>query len=181
MNDQEKKTHISQLKQKQEEIKGDINNTITECEDIEGEFNSIKDHVKEMVTLFHKAKFYSNIANKQTYDEDTQFNEQNITGYLSELEEYISSLITLLAHQRDDKNAAISSIPLDVLDPKDFNKKETYIDAPIDTEKKNISGAKTDVGDESGQNMDDDAIIDGKALYKNFNDLMKAEKVDIIT
>ena len=134
-----------------------------------------------MVTLFHKAKFYSNIANKQTYDEDTQFNEQNITGYLSELEEYISSLITLLAHQRDDKNAAISSIPLDVLDPKDFNKKETYIDAPIDTEKKNISGAKTDVGDESGQNMDDDAIIDGKALYKNFNDLMKAEKVDIIT
>jgi|TARA_B110001450_G_C17529985_1_gene444270 hypothetical protein len=57
---------------------------------------------------------------------------------LSELEEYISSLITLLAHQRDDKNAAISSIPLEVLDPKDFNKKETYIDAPIDTEKNNF-------------------------------------------
>jgi hypothetical protein len=28
-----------------------------------------------MVTMFHKAKFYSNIANKQTYDEDTMFNE----------------------------------------------------------------------------------------------------------
>ena len=51
-----------------------------------------------MVEMFYKAKFYSNIANKHTYDEDTQFNEQNITGYLSELEEYISSLITLLAH-----------------------------------------------------------------------------------
>ena len=155
--------------------------THNECEDIEAEFNSIKDHVKEMVTMFHKAKFYSNIANKQTYDEDTQFNEQNITAYLSELEEYISSLITLLAHQRDDKNAAISSIPLEVLDPKDFNKKETYIDAPIDTEKNNFqSAAKTDVGDESGQNIDDDAIIDGKALYKNFNSLMENEKLTII-
>ena len=99
---------------------------------------------------------------------------------MSELEEYISSLITLLAHQRDDKNAAISSIPLEVLDPKDFNKKETYIDAPIDTEKNNFTGAKTDVGDESNQNIDDDAIIDGKALYKNFNDLMGAEKLTII-
>jgi hypothetical protein len=45
MNDQEKKTHISELKQKQIEIKADINNTITDCEDIEVEFNSIKDHV----------------------------------------------------------------------------------------------------------------------------------------
>jgi len=154
--------------------------THNECEDIEAEFNSIKDHVKDMVSMFHKAKFYSNIASKQTYDDDTMFNEQNITGFLSELEEYISSLITLLAHQRDDKNAAISSIPLEVLDPKDFNKKETYIDAPIDTEKNNFTGAKTDVGDESNQNIDDDAIIDGKALYKNFNDLMGAEKLTII-
>lgn len=56
---------------KQNSIKQNIENITNECDDIESEFNSIKDHVKEMVTMFHKAKFYSNIANKQTYDEDT--------------------------------------------------------------------------------------------------------------
>lgn len=69
---------------------------------------------------------------------------------------------------------------MEVLDPKDFNKKETYIDAPIDTEKNNFTGAKTDVGDDSAHNLEDDAIIDGKALYKNFNDLMEKEKLTII-
>ena len=49
---------------KQNSIKQNIENITNECDDIESEFNSIKDHVKEMVTMFHKAKFYSNIANK---------------------------------------------------------------------------------------------------------------------
>ncbi len=33
------------------------------------------------------------------YDEDTQFNENNVTLYLAELEEYISLLITYLAYK----------------------------------------------------------------------------------
>lgn len=65
--------------------------------------------------MFYQAKFYSNVANKMPYDTDTQFNENNITGYLSELEEYISSLITLMAYKKEDPNAAISSIPLNQL------------------------------------------------------------------
>jgi hypothetical protein len=66
-----------------------------------------------MVMMFQKAKFSANVSNKNSYDETTQFNEQNVTNYLSELEEYISSLITLLAYKKDDPNAAISSIPLE--------------------------------------------------------------------
>jgi hypothetical protein len=49
------------------------------------------------------------------YDENTQFNENNIIPYLAELEEYISALITYVAYKRDDPNAAISSVPLEKL------------------------------------------------------------------
>lgn len=58
------------------------------------------------------------------YDENTMFNENNIIQYLAELEEYISSLITYAAFKRDDPNAAISSVPLEKLNQKEFNKKE---------------------------------------------------------
>jgi hypothetical protein len=33
------------------------------------------------------------------YDEDTQFNENNVTVYLAELEEYIAILITYMAYK----------------------------------------------------------------------------------
>lgn len=49
---------------------------------------------------------------------------------MSELEEYISNLITLIAQERGDDNAAISSVPLDKLTPKDFDAKRAEIDAP---------------------------------------------------
>jgi hypothetical protein len=55
------------------------------------------------------------VAANMSYDENTLFNESNITMYLAELEEYISSLITFVAFKRDDPNAAISSVPLDKL------------------------------------------------------------------
>ena len=51
-----------------------------------------------MVQMFQKARFQSNDADKQTYDDDTQFNENNIGNYLAELEEYISNFITMIAY-----------------------------------------------------------------------------------
>ena len=42
--------------------------------------------------------------------------------YLSELEEYISSLITYCAYKRDDPHAALSSLPLEALNKKEHNK-----------------------------------------------------------
>lgn len=73
---------------------------------------------------------------------------------MAELEEYISSLITFVAVKREDPNAAISSVPLEKLNHKEFNKKEITIDAPIDTERDTMM--RTDVGD------DEDVIVDSK-------------------
>lgn len=72
-------------------------------------------NVQKMIKLFANSKFYLSVANSMSYDEETQFNESNITQYLAELEEYISSLITYVAFKKDDPNAAISSVPLDKL------------------------------------------------------------------
>lgn len=54
------------------------------------------------------------------------FNENNISNYLAELEEYISNFITMIAYQNEDSNVppAISSLPLEKLNPKEFNKRE---------------------------------------------------------
>jgi hypothetical protein len=60
---------------------------------------SIKDSVREMVDLFKVSKFFLSVASNMQYDEDTQFNENNVTIYLSELEEYISLLITFMAYR----------------------------------------------------------------------------------
>lgn len=57
------------------------------------------------------------------YNEETTFNESNITFYLAELEEYFATLIAYLANQKGDQNAAISYIPLDQLSEKVFFKK----------------------------------------------------------
>ena len=37
------------------------------------------------------------VANPMSYEEGTQFNEQNVTYFLAELEEYISSLLTYIS------------------------------------------------------------------------------------
>ena len=73
-----------------------------------------------MVEKFKRSKFFLSVAQKMSYDEGFAFNESNIVLYLAELEEYITSLITYNAFKRDDPNAAVSAIPLEKLNPKDF-------------------------------------------------------------
>jgi hypothetical protein len=77
---------------------------------------------------------------------------------LAELEEYFASLITFLATQKGDQNAAISSVPLEVLNEKDFNKKELNIEAPYETNR---------IGDNSSVAGDtaDDEITNARQLY----------------
>jgi hypothetical protein len=69
-------------------------------------------------------------------------------------------VITYVAVKREDPNAAISSVPLEKLNHKEFNKKEITIDAPIDTERDTSTvGGKTttDFGLD-----DEDVIVDSK-------------------
>lgn len=113
------------------------------------------------------------------YDENTVFNENNLVYYLAELEEYISSLITYVAFKREDPNAAISSVPLEKLNQKEFNKKEIQIDAPIDTERtQSMMGARTDVGGEGGG--EDEFYVSSKQLYMRFMEMVDKKQIDII-
>ena len=84
-------------------------------------FFKIQDHVVEtMVKMFKQSKFFLCVAQRMNYEDGITFTENNIVQYLAELEEYISSLITYNAFKRDEPNAAISSIPLEKLNQKDF-------------------------------------------------------------
>ena len=80
-----------------------------------------------MVDMFKKSKFFLCVAQKMNYEDGIVFTENNIVSYLAELEEYISSLITYTAFKRDEPNAAISSIPLEKLNQKDFQKKNITV------------------------------------------------------
>lgn len=139
------------------------------------EFSHMQDRVMKMVGMFKQSKFHLNVASDMIYDDNTVFNENNIIPYLAELEEYISALITFVAYKRDDPNAAISSVPLEKLPQKDFNKKEIAIDAPVDTERDvSMLGARTDVGD------DEDMIMDSKQLYMKFLDMVGKKQINIV-
>jgi hypothetical protein len=167
MNEKERQSKVVQLRNKKEETIQNIHKTTKECTDIQGEFNSIKDEVQKMVNLFVQAKFSSNVANHMNYDSTTQFNEQNITSYLSELEEYISNLITILAYNRGDPNAAISAVPLERLKNKDFSTKDLVIDAPIDHEIAEVQTQEDSVGAEDNNYN----IINSKELYSRYGEL----------
>ncbi len=56
------------------------------------------------------------------YDDETLFNENNVTFYLAELEEYIAILITFMAYKQSNPDAAISSLSLDKMALKEFDK-----------------------------------------------------------
>lgn len=179
MSEQQKITKIKQLHEQMSEIEGLITNTHKESDDMQQEFNSIKDNVAKMVNLFLEAKFSANIASRMSYNNDTHFNEGNILSYLSELEEYISNLITILAYKREDPNAAISSVPLEKLNQKEFAKKEIQIDAPIDHEIQ--TEAMTQLGDEHAHLGDEHYnIINSNDLYTRFNEFREKGLIKFI-
>ena len=174
MNENEKKTKIKELKQKRQEIFDNIDSSLNECDSIQTDFGSIKNIVQQMVELFHEAKFTANVSRRMRYDDETSFNESNITSYLSELEEYISGLITINAYKKGDPNAAISSVPLDKLTMKEFVNKDLAIDAPVDHEITTDFADTTALGEnEMGTHGDDNNynIIYPKDLYNRYHEL----------
>ena len=124
-----------------------------------------------MIEQFIEAKFTTNVATKMSYDNETTFNEGNITNYLSELEEYISNLITIIAYKRGDPHPAISSVPLERLTLKEFVNKDLTIIAPESTD----AASKSQNGDDFHQSEDfnfslansrEQYLIQYKAMHK---------------
>ena len=83
-----------------------------------------------MVEAFKKSHFFLSVASNSQYDDDTVFNENNVVLYLSELEEYISLFITYLAYKQSNPDAAISSLSLEKMAVKEFNKEGLKIEEP---------------------------------------------------
>ena len=80
---------------------------------IETQMAEIKNHVWGMVDKFKESHFNLSVASHMQYDDDVTFNENNVTMYLTELEEYISAFITYLAHREKNPDAPISALSLD--------------------------------------------------------------------
>ena len=97
---------------------------------VENQMSKIRDYVSAMVELFKKSQFFLNVAQNMQYDDETQFNENNVTLYLAELEEYVSLLITYLAYKQENPDAAISSLSLERMIQKDFEKGPANVRQP---------------------------------------------------
>lgn len=90
------------------------------------------------------------------------FNENNVTMYLTELEEYISAFITYLAQREKQADAHVSALPLDQMTSKDFKADPIAIDIP------NI----TEVGSMDETN-DDEIITNPAAKYRQFEEMVQ--------
>jgi len=97
LNKTELKEKIEYMKEESENLRDQIQRGQAECDDVIEEFGEMQGLVQEMVKSFKEAHFTARVAESMQYDEHTSFNENNVTIYLAELEEYISSLITYAA------------------------------------------------------------------------------------
>ena len=102
-----------QLQQEINEVRASTESKDLQIKEVESQMTQIKDFVFKMVDMFKSSKFFLAVAQNMVYDEETQFNENNVTMYLAELEEYISLLITFMAHRAGNQDAAISSLTLE--------------------------------------------------------------------
>lgn len=69
---------MAELRDKAEGLRQEILKTNNECSDMESEFSAMQKNVAKMIKLFKQSKFYLSVANQMTYDENTEFNENNI-------------------------------------------------------------------------------------------------------
>lgn len=113
MTEKEKLNMRKNLNNEIDDIKLQTLTKESQIKDIENQMTVIRDYVKEMVDVFKKSQFFLSVAQNMQYDEDTQFNENNVTMYLAELEEYNSLLITYLAYKQENPDAPISSLILE--------------------------------------------------------------------
>ena len=100
------------------------------------------------------------------YDETTTFNEGNVILFLAELEEYISLFITYLAYKAENQDAAIASLSLDQMKPKDFEKNHLSVEARMSNE--------INVADELETN-EDEVTVDPRQLYRMYEQMYQRE------
>lgn len=170
MSDEQKKEKADALKQEIFDVKSNNEMEDTKMQELENNMGKIQSSVQKMVTQFQLSKFRPAVTQPMSYDEETVFNNKNVTLFLAELEEYISELITHNEYKKNNPNAAISAIPLEKLQPKTKERTGLKPDIP----------SKEDIKvTEEIQETDEDKelIFKGKDLYKKFEDLVKKNQI----
>lgn len=162
MTEKEKESVRQKLQGQIEESDKQIVEKDQQIQTIENQMSDIKKHTWSMCEHFKKSHFFLSVAQNMQYDEDTVFNEANVLQFLAELEEYISLFITYMAYKQENPDAAISSLSLEHMAIKEFDKKDINIDAPNAGEV-NLQNDETDA--------EEDVIIDPRHLYKRFDDM----------
>ena len=154
-----------------EEMKGATVQKEKQITVMEKQMIEIKDFVHGIVEKFRSANhiFPLMVAKQMHYDNDTQFNEQNVTMYLAELEEYSSMLITYLAYKNEMPDAAVSALSLDQMIEKDKEGGPLHIDAP----------STNDVNVAEDAETEDEFITNGRDLYKRFENLVSKDHINI--
>ena len=99
MTDKEKEVVRQRLKTEIEDRSTQVTDKENQIKSIEGQLTRIKNAVQSMVENFRLSHFFLSVAQNMQYDETTAFNENNVTQYLAELEEYISLFITYMAYK----------------------------------------------------------------------------------
>lgn len=166
MTDKEKEVVRQKLSLQIEEMDAQMKEKDNQIKNIEQQMITIKNYVQNMVDNFKKSHFFLSVAQNAQYDEDTQFNENNVISYLAELEEYISLFITYLAYKQENPDAAISSLSLEKMAIKEFDKDKLNIDAP----NSNDIGMMND-----DMETEDEVTVDPRQLYKRFEDMWTRE------
>jgi len=165
MNDKEKEVVRQKLKKQIEENDTQMKEKDNQIKNIEQQMITIKSHVFNMVDNFKKSHFFLSVAQNAQYDDDTVFNENNVIQYLAELEEYISLFITYLAYKQENPDAAISSLSLEKMAIKEFDKNQLNIDAPSSQEVMMADDMETE----------DEVTTDPRQLYKRFEERIMME------
>lgn len=169
----EKGQHIDSMKNEINEMKENIRSANQEKDQFKNELITIQHYVEKIVKLFKKSKFILAVANKMSYEDGTTFNDTNVIQYLAELEEYISSLITYAAFKKEEPFAAISAIPFEKLNKKDFDKSKLNVDAPANTQFE---------GNPEGDNREDEGgIVNSKELFNKFLYLVNNNKISFVS
>ena len=162
MTEKEKEVVRQKLKVQMEDMDAQMKEKDNQIKNIEQQMITIKNSVFKMVEHFKQSHFFLSVAQNAQYDEDTQFNENNVIQYLSELEEYISLFITYLAYKQENPDAAISSLSLEKMAIKEFDKNQLNIDAPTSQDVVGLEDHETE----------DEVTTDPKELYKRFEGFM---------
>lgn len=168
----DRENYLNEMKEEIDGMKDNISKANEEKDEFKSELKTIQGYVEKMVVLFKESKFLLAVANKMSYEDGTTFNDTNVIQYLAELEEYISSLITYAAFKKEEPFAAISAIPFEKLNKKDFEKSKLNVDAPANTQ---LEGNAED-----GEKEDEGGIVNSKDLFNKFLRLVNENKINFV-